>query len=487
MAKVLIIDDDPNITEMLSSLIREMGHHPTCVHTLSEGTKEAADTGYDVVFLDVRMPDGSGLDLLPQLQRAPSHPEVIIMTGQGDPDGAELAIRSGAWDYLDKPSSIKAMMLPLMRALQYREQKKEKKPPVLLKRGGIIGRSPAMKTCLDLLAQAAASEASLLITGETGTGKELFAWAVHENSARAENNFVVVDCTALPATLVESTLFGHEKGAFTGADRSQDGLVKQADGGTLFLDEVGELPPPMQKTFLRVLQERRFRPVGGRKEVASDFRLIAATNRSLDPMAQAEQFRKDLLYRLRSLAIDLPPLRERREDLPELTMFHASRICERSGGGVKGFSPDFLDALAAYDWPGNVRELVSALESAIAAAFYEPALFSKHLPNYMRIHLVRKSFEEKISPPEAGPARQRFPRLREIRESVAHLEDQYLRDVVAHTAGDIQKACEISGLQRSRLYELLKKYHISFHPTPGSGKHSDSAGIFPSFPDKEDP
>jgi len=194
----------------------------------------------------------------PMIRQTPSMPEVIIITGAGDPDGAELAIKSGAWDYIQKPSSIEAMTLPLVRALQYREEKKSKKPPVALKREHIVGNSPHMKRCLDLLAQAANSEASVLITGETGTGKEVFAKAIHANSSRADKSLVVVDCTALPETLVESVLFGHEKGAFTGADKAHVGLVKQADGGTLFLDEVGELPRSIQKSFLRVLQEQSF-------------------------------------------------------------------------------------------------------------------------------------------------------------------------------------------------------------------------------------
>jgi len=251
MEDILIIDDDKTICEMLSSLIQSMGYDVTYSLTLKSGLEEASAGAFGVVFLDVRMPDGNGLDMLHEIRQVPSSPEVIIMTGQGDPDGAALAIKSGAWDYLEKPSSIEEMTLPLVRALQYREEKKARMPKMALKREGIVGSSPQLAACLDLVAQAANSDANVLIEGETGTGKELFARAIHENSSRANGNFVVVDCTALPETLVESVLFGHKKGSFTGADKTQDGLIKQADGGTVFLDEVGELPLSAQKTFLR--------------------------------------------------------------------------------------------------------------------------------------------------------------------------------------------------------------------------------------------
>src|SRR4030042_306795 len=243
MAHILIIDDDEMMCDMLSTMVRQMGHHATCANTLQEGIKVWSSEDFDVVFLDVRLPDGSGLEVLPRIREASSAPEVIIITGFGDPDGAELAIKNGAWDYLEKPSSIKAMTLPLVRALQYREEKKARKSPVVLKREGIVGNSPPMKSCIDMVAQAANSDANVLITGETGTGKEIFAFAIHNNSRRADKNFVGVDCATLPVNLVESVLFGHEKGAFAGADRVQDGLIKQAHGGSVFFDGGGVYSP----------------------------------------------------------------------------------------------------------------------------------------------------------------------------------------------------------------------------------------------------
>jgi len=245
MAIILIIDDDHLMCETMTRMVRRLGHETLAAETLAEGLALAAAHECDVVFLDVRLPDGNGLDALPKIDALTCHPEVIIMTGFGDPNGAELAIKSGAWDYIEKSSSVKEITLSLERALQYRQQKTavaQSRTVAALKRSQIIGNSPRLNACLDLVAQAAGSDVNVFITGETGTGKELFARAVHENSQRARGNFVVVDCTALPETLVESLLFGHEKGSFTGADKARDGLVRQAHCGTLFLDELGERP-----------------------------------------------------------------------------------------------------------------------------------------------------------------------------------------------------------------------------------------------------
>jgi two-component system NtrC family response regulator len=466
MANILIIDDDEMLCDMMTTMVSQMGHSATFANTLKDGLKKASSEEFDVVFLDVRMPDGNGLDILPAIRETFSSPEVIIITGFGDPDGAELAIKNGAWDYIEKPSSIKAMTLPFIRALQYREEKKTRKPPVALKREGIIGSSSKMRTCIDLLAQAAKSDANVLITGETGTGKELFAWAIHNNSHRANKNFVVVDCAALPETLVESMLFGYEKGAFTGADKTQDGLILQADGGTLFLDEVGELPLSIQSAFLRVLQEHRFRPISGKGEIESDFRLVAATNRDLDQMVKQGLFRKELLFRIQSFTIELPPLREYPEDIKEIAIYHMAKICERYGTGTKGFSPEFLEALTSYDWPGNVRELVNTLERAIAAARQDPILFPKHLPTHIRIQVARASIGKGTS--SKGGLRgsaatfEVLPNLRDFREAaISEAEQRYLHDLMSVTGGNIKEACQISGLSRPRLYALLKKHNLS--------------------------
>jgi two-component system NtrC family response regulator len=467
MANILIIDDDTLICTTLSNMVSGKGHIPTCAFTLKEGLAIARSASFDVVFLDVRLPDGSGLDILAKIRETPSSPEVIILTGFGDVDGAELAIKHGAWDYLDKSSSIDEIILPLERALQYRKERQSKARPTALKLEGIVGSSPKMRACIELLAQAAGSDANVLVTGESGTGKELFSWAIHNNSPRANRNFVVVDCAALPETIVESVLFGHERGAFTGADKSKIGLITQANGGTLFLDEVGELPASIQGSFLRAIQERRFRPVGSVKEVTSDFRLIAASNRNLDEMVQEGRFRKDLLYRLKAFTITLPPLREHPEDIGELATYYLTTISRRHGKGMKGFSPEFSDTLLDYDWPGNVRELINALERAIAAAGDSPTLFPAYLPTEIRIKVKRDQVEEEgeevaALKPVTGRSGKPLPTIQEHREAaVAEAERQYLQELIAHTEGDIKEACEVSGLSRSRLYGLLKRHGIS--------------------------
>jgi two-component system NtrC family response regulator len=466
MARILIIDDDELICQSLSHVARQKGYEATSSYTLGEGLKKATSVPFDVIFLDVNMPDGNGLDFLSKLPKLPSSPEIIIITGYGDPNGAELAIKCGAWDYLEKGASVKEITLSLFRALQYREQKqlgRATNSVVPLKRDEIVGNSASLKECLELVAQAAISDSSVLITGETGTGKELFARAVHLNSNRSNNKFVVVDCAALPENLIEGMLFGHEKGAYTNADSAREGLIYQANGGTLFLDEIGEMPLPLQKVFLRVLQEHRFRPLGSNRELESDFRLVVATNRNLDDMAKSERFRSDLLFRISTFVIELPSIRERPEDIKEMVRYHIDRICEHYGTPVKEFSPDFLEMLAAYSWPGNVRELVNTLERTIAAARFEPILFPKHLPIHLRIEVTKTTIKHEApshqSPERGGPAS--LPPLHELRDSTySNVEKQYLLDLIALTDNNITEACRVSGLSPSRFYALLKKQGI---------------------------
>jgi two-component system, NtrC family, response regulator len=467
MANILIIDDDRLVADSLRQVVVTMGHTVSCAANIDEALRMIPEGAFDIVFCDVRMPDGSGLDILPKIRETSPAPEVIIITGYGDPDGAELAIRKGAWDYVEKPLSVEDVKLSVERALQYRTSRCGTVHPVALMTEGLVGTGPRFAAGLNVLAQAAASDANVLVTGETGTGKELFAWAIHKNSARAGRNFVVVDCAALPETLVESTLFGHVRGAFTGADKARDGLVKQADGGTLFLDEIGELPISIQKAFLRVLQERRFRPVGGGQEIASNFRLIAATNRALDEMVKSGGFREDLLFRIRTLVLELPPLRESRENIRELVLHYLFRLCEQYGVPMKSFSPEFNDVLMAYGWPGNVRELIQALEKAVVSARDEPVLFPKHLPEHIRIHLAReavlqKRFQETPAgdPPPDGS--EESLNLKDFREKrLARAERDYLVALMRKTSGNVGEACRTSGLSRSRLYTLLKKYGIA--------------------------
>ncbi len=462
MAKILIVDDDNPICDMVCKLVSKMGHEPVYALTGEEGIRLATAEKFDIIFLDVGLPDCNGLSLLSKFRKTPSLPEVIIVTGYGDPDGAEIAIKNKAWDYIEKPFSVGSLTLSINRALQYREKKDTGKAPVVLKRDGLIGNSPEMQHCLNRLAHAANSPTNVLISGETGTGKELCARIIHENSRRAAGNFVVVDCAGLPGTLVESILFGHEKGAFTGADKSREGLAKQADGGTLFLDEVGELPLSLQGVFLRVLQERCFRPIGGKQEVQSNFRLLAATNRNLDEMVEAGTFRKDLLFRLKSIVLELPPLRARKKDICSIAAYYLTKLCRNYNTVIKGMSPEFIEALTAYQWPGNVRELVNTMENLLSQTGDEPVLFPVHLPTRIRIDLARGAVNRKST--DSGLTRAEavapgiFPGLRSLLEIT---EKQYLKDLIAYTKGDIQEACRISGLSKSRLYVRLKKYALS--------------------------
>jgi two-component system, NtrC family, response regulator len=474
MSKVLIIDDDRDLCQVLCDAVTHLGHEASFFNWLQDGVKEACSDSIDVVLLDVCLPDGNGLDEIPKISAAPSRPEIIIITGNADPDGAELAINSGVWDYIQKPVSIKNVVLTLNRALQYRKKKLAVSRRVLFKRDRIIGTSQPITDALAQLARAAGSDVGVLLTGETGTGKELFAHALHQNSLQAENNFVIVDCTALPETLVESVLFGHDKGAFTGAEKAREGLVKQAHLGTLFLDEVGEMPASLQKAFLRVLECKWFRPLGHKNEVYSNFRLVSATNRDLDEMVQQGRFRSDLLFRLRAFNIELPPLRKRGDDIIEIATHYINQRCKAYGMDPKGYSPDFFEALLIYGWPGNVRELVHAVSMALAAAREEPILFARHLPNYIRVQNIRQRTRKNTPPQPVSETPsgqylsfaestdfQNLATFKEYRKAVlADAEKTYLRKLIKAATGSIKKACRLSGLGRTRLYTLLKSHRI---------------------------
>ena len=458
MANVLIIDDDIDISDMLSEVVSAMGHFTATAFSLEEGLKAAATELYQVILLDVRLPDGDGAEKLPTFRSMPSSPEVIIITGFGSRDGAELALTNGAWDYISKTTSISEIRLTVSRAIQYKEQQtKDIDIPRELKLEGLLWKSDRIAVCIGHLSQAVKSDANVLITGETGTGKELFARAIHSNSNRAHMNFVTVDCASLPPTLVESLLFGHVKGAFTSADKSVEGLVKQADGGTLFLDEIGDLPVAVQKSFLRVLQEHRFRPLGAKYEVESNFRVIAATNRNLDEMIGSGKFRQDLLHRIQSVVIQIPPLRKRTEDVIELILHYSKKLCHRYGMGPKNFSPEFLETMATYDWPGNVRELINCLEWTIATAGHEQTLYPKHLPTKLRLNSAYGDKGEIIVPEAAT-----LPTLRKARDSaIMETELQYLSRLMDIAKDDFKEACRISGLSSPQLYALMRKHRLT--------------------------
>lgn len=477
MAKILIIDDDVEACGTMLSLATRLGYQPAQAHSLENGLQMALGDDFDVVFLDVYLPDGNGLDILPQLMAKSAPPEVIILTGKGDPDGAELAIKGGAWDYLVKPTSVRDISLTLDRALKYRKEKKGRTPLKQENLSGIVGSSSGIRASINQALKAANSDVNVLITGETGTGKELFASTIHKNSSRIEKNFVVVDCTSLTESLVESTLFGHLKGSFTGAQQNREGLIKTADGGTLFLDEVGEMPLSIQKVFLRVLQERQFRPVGATREETSNFRLIAATNKDLEQMVEEGRFRSDLLFRIKTMRIHLPPLRLRDNDIIELAHFQIKKLCKELGLSEKKLAEDFATTIKEYTWPGNTRELLSILERSVVDAGSEDTLFAMHLPRSLRVAVAKGQIAKLTGNTEAEGGstqlangaigieqrifedifEQKLPPLKEFKNTAERI---YLGELIRQCDGKIVRIMEISGLSRSHFYSLLKKYNL---------------------------
>lgn len=462
MAKILVIDDDELICRSLELQISDMGHDVVYAHSIESGLKKSTTESCDVVILDVGLPDGNGLDAIDKIRKTASSPEIIVFTGMGVPNGVEIAVENEVWDYVRKPASPGEIKSPLVRALQYRAEKGLLcRKARALKRCGIIGNSDGISRVMNLIAQAADSDTNVLITGETGTGKELFAKAIHANSPRNTGAFVVVDCSSLTESLVESVLYGHAKGAFTGADRDRAGLFRQADGGTLFLDEVGELPLSLQRTFLRGLQERRFRPVGSPSEVSSNFRLIAATNRDLNHMVEIGSFRSDLLFRLKTIHIEIPPLRERREDIQELVTHAIQKFCRSYGIPAKEVSSDFFSYLEKYHWPGNIRELISVIEGMIVRAKSDPTLFPNHLPGPMRIHCIKgeKPEYDQNTPPRQEESDQAHPL--EWNTYKQRRDREYFHRLMEFANFELDEAARISGLSVPSLYRYLKLNSIN--------------------------
>ncbi len=475
MPNILIVDDDETIRKIFQNLISRSGHAVFAAKNMEEGLRLIETEPIDIVFLDVLLPDGNGLEALSIIKQKPFSPEVIIITGSISEDGVELAIKNGAWNFIQKPLIITEILTQLEQTLEYRYKKLACMESHQLDTEGIIGKSEEIKQTFRLVAQCAKSDANVHISGRTGTGKELFAKIIHRNSHRAKGPFVVVDCTVLPEQLVESTLFGYEKGAFTGANETREGLIKCADNGTLFLDEIGELNLSVQKSLLRVLQERQFRAVGSNKVIHSNFRLISATNRSLDRMVAKKEFREDLLFRLRTVTVELPTLTERKADIKELVIHYVQELCEKNNLTSKSFTSNFILLLETYDWPGNIRELISALEKAILSEPNNPILYPVHLPENIRINFIKSAaFKEKIEQAEKTDHASQtqviatsrlddsLATLKEFRnQCYAELEREYLKQLMFSAEQNMQKACSISGLKQARLYDLMRKHGIN--------------------------
>ena len=367
---ILVVDDDGAHRAMLKKLLGGWGYD---VHEAGDGSvaiEEVRLRAFDLILMDIRMLNVSGIEALEQIKIINPAIPVIIMTAYASVETAVNALKKGAYDYLTKPLDFDELKIVIARATEHTRLKKEneylkERLDEKFDRRNIIGGSAAMTKLLDTVSQVAPTEATILITGESGTGKEMIANAIHYNSPRREQPFIKINCAALNEMLLESELFGHEKGAFTGADRRREGKFRQADGGSLFLDEVSEMSPAMQVKLLRVLQERELTRVGGAEVIKIDVRVIAASNKDLKKEMEQKRFREDLFYRLNVVALNVPPLRERREDVVLLAQHFLQIFTVKNSKSIKGFTPQAMDMLVKYSWPGNVRELMNAVERAV--------------------------------------------------------------------------------------------------------------------------
>jgi DNA-binding NtrC family response regulator len=372
-SKILVADDERHIAEGLQMLLADDGYE---VDTATDG-KAAWELvqkgGYGVVLADLRMPEIDGLELFSRMRKAGIPSEVIIITGSASVDTAVEAMREGAYDYLEKPLNIGRLKALLPKALEAYKVKQanrslEERLANLTRFGDLIGQSEEMRKIYDMIESAAPSNASIIVVGESGTGKELVARAIHDKSTRAKGPFVAINCAAFPREILENELFGHEKGAFTGAINEKPGCFEMADGGTLFLDEVAEMEPDIQVKFLRALEQRSFRRLGGKKEIHVDIRVVSATNKNIQRAIDEGKLRDDLYHRLAVIPLHLPPLRERRGDVRILAEAFLRRFSDENSKPLKGFAADALEFIHTYRWPGNVRELKNALERAVILA-----------------------------------------------------------------------------------------------------------------------
>lgn len=463
MARILVIDDEVVVRTLVSEVGLRLNHEVLSAASLEEGLRLGA-AGVDMVLLDVLLPDGNGLERIREFVALPGRPELVVITGHGDGDAAEVALRSGAWEYLTKPLRVRELSQMLTHISGYRASRCNEDSSLNMDRSYIIGSSTILQQALSQLYEAAGSDVNVLLLGETGVGKELFAKALYRNSMRAGQPFVTVDCASLSETLVESHLFGHSRGAFTGADRAREGLLLAAHKGTLFLDEIGDLPISMQGAFLRALELRRFRPIGEVEEVPSDFRLVAATNRDLASLVQKERFRSDLLYRLQGMTIRIPSLRERKEDIPDLARHAILRFCVQHEQPTKTMTEGCLESLMAYHWPGNVRELMHAMEWACVAAQSEMQIYNGHLPTDIRVAVARGRVDGgRHYEPEPLPAGDFGDDAPTLKEWKSRAELEYVQRLLQYCRGDVRKAASVAGLSRGHLYELLKKHGAACH------------------------
>jgi two-component system response regulator GlrR len=458
LAKILVVDDDPNLLELVKMRLESAGYEVSAMLEAADAIAAIKTQPFDLCLLDLMLVDGDGMSLMEEIHGITPNLPAIILTAHGTIEGAVEAMRKGAYSYLTKPFEPQDLLLQIERALDHSRLNSEiKRLKGLLEEtynfSNIIARSSRMRSVLDIVGRIAKLDSTVHIHGESGTGKELIAKAIHLASERKEKAFVPLNCAALPETLLESELFGHEKGAFTGAVKSTKGLFTQAHGGTLFLDEIGDMPLSTQSKLLRVLQERQFYPVGSESPIDVDVRVIVATNKDLEEQVKKGLFRDDLFYRIHVIPIYLPPLRERKEDIVPLVEHFLKKCCQQMKKEVKGLTPEALRKLMLHDWPGNVRELENTIEYAVAMAqkdiiTEDSVLQSKSMP---ADGAKGSDIERKDGSQE---------RLKPLKDARDAFERDYLVQVLSMTEGNVSQAAKLAGKYRADFYELLKKHDL---------------------------
>ncbi len=453
--RVLVVDDERDLAESCAYFLARAGYEARTATSAAEALERLAEAPFAVVVSDVRMPRTTGMELLAAIKRRDPDVEVLLLTGYPDLQMAVAAIKQGAFDYLAKPYGEKDLLERVAKALAHRQMKDRNEGLRERLRSGVAGRrlihrSPSFAAALQMLERAARTDASVLLIGESGTGKELLAHHLHDVSARADKPFVPVDCASIPAELVESELFGHVRGAFTGATADKLGLFQVADGGTLFFDEVGELPLAFQPKLLRAIQERSVRPIGSGAQRSVDVRIIAATNRNLQREVEAGRFRADLFYRLDVVRIEVPPLRDRPGDVDALV----EHFLQRFGGpqGIDRLATDAAELLRSYHWPGNVRQLRNAIERACALG-HPPELQLGDLPPELR--------DPGAAVPAAGSSAAPAGTFQEMKaRRIAAMEQSYLEGLLRKHHGNVTHCSEEAGMARSAFQKLMQKYGI---------------------------